>query len=438
MKKIVAIVLAVVLTSTLSLAGATPVCGANATLEPMVHYSEPGTYCGPCSGTSIGGYYKFRDRDGNGLGDYPGLPNVYPVAYNDMYHRLYDYMDTLSSGYTNWNAYGPGFVEMALHYGYDNFSYVYYAPESDAGPVNEAFYGVIKNAIDNGWPVALAAIQPLKGFRDVEALPGSDGSGWPCTVWHWIAIKGYYDEYMGHDHVVICTDSYSHANNLYLDWYDLVAEVTETYLRAVIIKDEDTVDPYGPYVEDFEWGSDGVRLEYWQNYGGEVDWEISTPGTSAAEIDDTAVDPTAQAHTGTKSARFYRGPSGGGPYAWYSLFRPSYISFWLKKSDTAYAEFRLGDGTFAIWARVNSAEQVQYYDTSYHTLSGTLYLGNWHHIEFKNIYWSTGKYDIYVNGIRKVQGANMRSWGTYNGMFYFGSWTGSGTFWIDDINDSVY
>jgi hypothetical protein len=369
-----------------------------------------------------------------------------------MYDSLYDYMDTDIFGATDPSWYGPGFVEMALHYGYDNFSYAPYGPdESDVGPVDGDFYDdVIKEAIDNGWPVALAAMGALIGFSDVEALPGSTEQEhswccpWPCTKRHWIAIKGYFnnywDGYTWHARVVICTDSYSGCNDLYLDWDKIVEEVgaVEVNLQAIIIKDVDDPEltPLGT-VEDFEWGNDGDSPEAWQGRGGEVDWEVSTSGASVVEINTVSQHPGG---AGTRSARFYKN-SYHSLSAHYSLIQPSYIGFWVKKDNTGYAEFRIGDGNNAIFVRINSSEVLQY---SYDILARKvcqLQANTWYLIEFKNINWTaaTPTYDIYVNGYRPSAGTGvkMRPISGYNGL-YFGSWTGSGgTFWIDDITDSL-
>jgi len=427
-KKILAIILSVVLTSTLLLAGVTPVCGAANSLEPMGYYSETGTYCGPCSGVSIGQYYRNRSASTYGS-NYPNLPDDYPVAYNDMYNRLYDYMDTAILGTTYPYNYGPGFVEMALHYGSDNFTYIHYGPGTDAGEVTWGFYDeVIKPAIENGWPVALFSTGLLVGFKGVPALPGSDADGnWPCTVWHVIAIKGYSDGYAGHARVIRCTDNYSHANNLYLDWNTLWNEVGE-FLEAVIIKDVDTPD--GPAVEDFEWGNDGDSLSAWQ---GEVVWEVTASGTSVAQIDDDVW----HSGTGTRSARFYRETKV--VRAYYSLRQPKYISFWVRKDGTAYASFINGSGSKVIDVKYNSAEELRYYTGSAYILVTTLPAYTWHHIEFKNIIWSgtTGTYQIWVNGSYKKT-ATMRNSSGYPEYLYFESMSGSGTFWIDDISDLLY
>jgi len=381
-------------------------------LEPMNYSCVSDCWCGPSSGVSIGYYYKQQ---------YTHLPS----PKSKMHDALHEYMDTGIFGATSPSNYGHGFVEMALHYGYDNFSYV---NDFDVQPDD---YEAIVNAIDNGWPVALFAMGMLAGFSGVEALPGSDGDGtWPCEVWHVIAIKGV--QYYGWwsytwGHRIICTDNYSGANNLVLSWDQLVAEVGVN-LRMVIIKDVDP-DGDGPAVEDFEWGSDGASLD---TSGGEVDWTVSSSGSSVVEIDTV---PARPGGIGTRSARFNKvGTSGA--IAYYSLLQPSYIGFYFKKSDTVYAEFRNGDGSNRISVSITAAEVLRYCDTAYHNL-GTVSANDWHFIEFKNIDWGAATYDIYVDGYRRARGAGMRHSSANEGMLSFINWAGSGEFWIDDITDLI-
>lgn len=441
MKRILAIILAVMLVSTLLLADVAPVSADVSNPLPMAKYSDSASgrkWCGPCSGVSIAWYYKTRDRDGNGVPDYPNLPST----QWEMYDRLHSYMDTAGTGYTDPSNYGHGFVEMALHYGYDRFSYEHYGRGLDGN-----FFSTIKEAIDNGWPVALGAMGMLQGFSGVPAIETDEPLpiDWPCTKWHWIAIKGYASPYMGHARVVICTDSYSGASNLYIDWDVLVAKVGYN-LEAYIIKDVDAVEyTLWGYVEDFEWGGDGTRLKDAQSYGSEVDWEGNSPGgASVAEIDNAQYYvPLLFYGGGTRSARFYRDGSNT-VYAYYKLFQPSLISFFLRKDDTACAEFHIGDGSKYIWVRIDDAEKLTYYGPNgYRYLYVSFPVNSWQRVEFKNINWVAGTYDIYIDlydsyyDMQYIATATMRSGSSYKGDLYIGSWTGSGEFWIEDIIDSL-
>lgn len=424
MKRKLSIVLAVVLTVILLLLGSASVVYAaqvSKSLE-MEYYCVSSCWCGPSSGTSIGQYYE-EEFGIPGYWDLPSPPDK-------MYNQLYQYMDTFL-GYTSPSNYGPGFVELALHYGYDNFGYEYYGPDTDVKPGDEDFYmNVIKNAIYNDWPIALAA---LNGFDNVDEIE-TDGSEelWPCTSGHWIAIKGYeYSTWYGEtwNHHIICTDSYSRADNLKIDWDDVVANVDEDDLYVVVIKDEDDT-PDSSFVEDFEWGSDGMDLEYyWQEEGGEVDWEVTASGASVVEIDD------AEHAYGTKSARFCTYTSTA--QAYYSLIEPSFIGFALKKDNNAEAKFINGNGEFTIWVRVNGAEQVQYYDGSWHTVYTIPYQDDWCLIEFDDFDWDDGTFDIWVNYYKRKDDADMRTYSSYNGIFKILNPVDYSQFWIDRIDDSL-
>jgi hypothetical protein len=185
---------------------------------------------------------------------YPDLP-----ADDSMYDSLWDHMDVNEGffyGYTDPLNYGPGFVQMALHYGYDNFCYDYDDSVNNSDGNSDGLpddFKAIVDAIDNGWPVALAGVGMLQGFQGVEEeWTDGDPDNWPCELWHWIAIKGYtywQSLWDGHtwDHFILCTDSYSGADNLMLDWDNLVDLIGEN-LRAVIIRDGD----YSPEITRLE------------------------------------------------------------------------------------------------------------------------------------------------------------------------------------------
>ncbi len=180
---------------------------------PMTHYSEGDRkWCGPCSGVSIGWYYRTRF-----IGYGPPYPDL-PSTREAMYDRLFDCMGTDSNGSTwPWN-YGPGFVAMtedpdgnpATNDGYDNFHYYWlFWPSHDD-------YENIVNWINRGFPTAVSAAR----FNDeLQGDPPGDPD-WPPPGGHFVAIKGYrYYVYGGNErYQVICTDSYCYADWLYLDW----------------------------------------------------------------------------------------------------------------------------------------------------------------------------------------------------------------------------
>ena len=387
-------------------------------LSPMTYYEEETpNCCGPRSGPSIGQYYE---------DNYPDLPSA-----SVMCDRLYAYMDTIS-GWTNWNNYGPGFVELALHYGYDNFDYIRYDDDTVPAVDTEGFYlQVIKPAIDNGWPVALASIDALNGWTGVEEIEtNGDEDEWPPGSWHWIAIRGY--EYMTQygqtwAERIIATDNNSEASELVLAWDDIV-DVVGDDLVAIVIKDVDGT-PDSSFVEDFEWGDDEDDLADWLNNDGEVDWEVTASAPSVVKIDD-------EEHCyGDQSARFYTYTSTASAY--YKLIQPYFIGFALKKEDDAQADFRIGNGQKAIWFTVNEAEEVRYYDGSWHTVYTIPYVEDWCLIEFDDFNWGLGTFDIWVNYYKRADDAEMRDYSGYDGIFKIINPNDYSTFWIDRIDDTM-
>ena len=425
MKKILVIVLAVILTLTLSLAGVTLADnGWKSHYLTMTDYcvcgegNNPCCCCGPSSGVSIGWYYKTRDPAQYGC-NYPNLPST----QSKMYDALYDYMDTspIFRCYTDPFYYGYGFLEMTRRAGYYNFSFVAKGQYSGnviwGGKVASEDFWTIKNAIDNGWPVALVG-----NFKDVYEISGDETGTWPCTVGHYIAIRGYkyYDggSYTS-NRSIFCTDSYSHSDMLELDW-DVVVQKT-LGLQFYIIKDE--------IRENFEWGNNGDSLS---TSGGNVAWTVSTGGSSYAQIDAYII------HNGTRSGRFYRDGSNF-VQAYYSEYQPIWRGFWLKKDLNAVFYTRTGDGAHSILVRVlNSASggKLQYYyNGAWKDTGCSITDTNWHFIEFRVIdWWAYGHdYSIYVDNNWVKSGVHMYAETAYNGITAYYSDSGTGSFWIDDI-----
>jgi hypothetical protein len=164
--------------TTQSKSGFTPLTGGSGYgyLPLFVYNSGPTSWCGPCSGTSIGAYY--RDYEG-----YTGLPDNL-----DMYNYLCNSMHLLF-GATSPGWYGKGFINMTNNYGYSNFSYAndYFVTGGD-------YWTVVSNIIA-GYPTALEI----------------------TSEFHWRAIKGFsYGP--GSLNYIICTNSENSDNWQYLNW----------------------------------------------------------------------------------------------------------------------------------------------------------------------------------------------------------------------------
>lgn len=149
-------------------------------LEEMEYYREGDRkWCGPCSGVSIGWYYRTEHEP-----NYDDLPS--PNSY------MYDWLRFEMGVPTLPAAYGPAFIAMAEgcpgHY--DNFSYVnnYHLEDSD--------YWTVVDDIDSSWPLGLEI----------------------TDEWHWVAIKGYSYNTDTDRYEVICTDSAACSNWRRIDW----------------------------------------------------------------------------------------------------------------------------------------------------------------------------------------------------------------------------
>jgi hypothetical protein len=163
----------------------------------MSYYSSSGrAWCGPCSGVSIGRYY--RDVVG-----YSSLGADYSL-YDQYYYDMGTYVN---NGVTYNTDYGPGWQDAAEYFGYYNFTF------ANDWFVTGGDYWNMVSYIDNGWPIAMSA---GTWYDDIGG-----NSTWPPDTAHFIAIKGYEYPHDSTDHAILCTDSYSSDSNLWLDWDSL-------------------------------------------------------------------------------------------------------------------------------------------------------------------------------------------------------------------------
>jgi hypothetical protein len=424
MKKKLLIVLAVVLTLTLLLLGSSgynsTVLGSNEygykTLT-MTHYCECGSSgthacccCGPSSGVSIGRYY--RDEKW-----YEKLPRD-----DDMYDVLSDCMNTGTSCFTWPHLYDIGFDKMTDDPdqnpntpGYHNFNF-YRKGAAFSGEVTLDDFERIRDAIDNGWPVALCA-----NFWDIDYISKDGPRDWPPPWGHYIAIKGYQWAKSSGVYLyryIICTDNYSGSNNLTLSWDDVVNNALA--VSIFIIKDDG--------IEDFEWGNGGDSLS---TSGGDIQWSVQASGFSKAIIDKV------NKHYGARSARVYMDGTNA-VWAQYSQAPLSYIGWHLLLSGGTLSRFEHGDATHVIWVRVTADGSIQYWDGSLHDTYKDITPNTWHYMEIRNIDWTAATYDIYADNVLVKSGTPMWANTTQAcGVVRFYSDAGVGTFWVDDIFEKV-
>jgi hypothetical protein len=147
----------------------------------MYYWNSPGRgWCGPCSGVSIGAYYR----------DYKGYSQLYSQNWQ-MYDYLYISMGTQGNGgATLPQDYGPGFLSMTQHCGYSNFTF------ANDWTVTHNDYWTVVSGIDSGWPTALLITSQM----------------------HWRAIKGYnYNTTTNYYHIT-CTNSATNDSWEDLNW----------------------------------------------------------------------------------------------------------------------------------------------------------------------------------------------------------------------------
>jgi alpha-tubulin suppressor-like RCC1 family protein len=254
-------------------------------------------WCGPSSGVSIGRYY----REQKGYWNLPancsdGLNKTdcsYDTScYYPMYCALYDDMQTYCSacqGPTYTYNYGPGFIKMTREAGYYNFGFVDHVYTNPNDWAN--WYMYITSAIDHGWPTALCA-------KFNPELEGDEGVNFPPSKSHLIAIKGYeypYSEAV--PRAIICTDSYSGSDNLYLNWDVLgsglfTCTITDYEVEATTVELSPAADsnPVGTThnLTATVYDQAGIEMD-----GVAVTWSISGPGSFVYK--DTTTDADGQA-----------------------------------------------------------------------------------------------------------------------------------------------
>ena len=181
----------------------------------------------------------------------------------------------------------------------------------------------------------------------------------------------------------------------------------------------------------FEWGANGDPI---YGSGGGITW------TSL----DTAIISTAQAYQGTRSMML-DAPGAVRPEAQFALTATGApaayaIEFWLYKPDAAADienVLQHGNGTRRIYLRVDSSENVLYYDSDlpgYVDTGANVTADAWTEIKLQNINWATYKWDIYVAGSLAKAGAGMVTSTIFANIVCFsGSTTNGEDIWIDNV-----
>jgi hypothetical protein len=187
------------------------------------------------------------------------------------------------------------------------------------------------------------------------------------------------------------------------------------------------VDYTGPR-EDFEWGYSGVSLANWEQYGGDVAWSVRKSGSSKAVI-------TTVHKNGTRGGRLYCDGTNTVTASYSQSPAPTYRAFYVRKDNYSY--FLTTNAYFyrMVHVTINTNEMLQYYDGSVHNVC-QLDDYTWYLIELRNINYSAGTFDIYVDGDPVKLGARTCvSWGFSSPVIYSSGTTsgGHGNVYLDDI-----
>jgi hypothetical protein len=102
-------------------------------------------------------------------------------------------------------------------------------------------------------------------------------------------------------------------------------------------------------------------------------------------------------------------------------------------ATTLYPLFH-GNGTNSIYMRIDAAESILYYDTEWHDTGADITPDNWELLEIRNIDFTAGTYDIYLNNSSIQSAAGMIATGGYVDKVWIESGTIVGEdFWIDNF-----
>jgi len=195
------------------------------------------------------------------------------------------------------------------------------------------------------------------------------------------------------------------------------------YIRTIFRRETETT-------EDFEWGSDADALS---DNGGDVTWAITVAGTSKAEID------TSQFYTGTRSGRLYRDGTNS-PLA--DLTKEAVnnhdISFMVRTDGNGSFYMSHGDGINRIFVGFDSDENVKYYDTDYRDTGYDVTIGTWHLIELKDVDFTNGTYDIWLDSSEIASDVSMQTTALTTDIIRFAIYSGTAEVWVDDIVLTTY
>jgi len=181
--------------------------------------------------------------------------------------------------------------------------------------------------------------------------------------------------------------------------------------------------------DNFEWGSNNDSVA---DSGGSVTWTA----------ENGAIISTEQEYTGiaadTRSVKFPYHASGAGIRSTQTASDNIAISWREYKENAADAttQFVLGNGSKRIYMAWRADEKVQFYNGSTYVDTGaTASADTWHLFELKNLNFTAGTYDIYLDNSIIKSGASMgNTTSNTNQVVFKGDTTASGRdLWLDNF-----
>lgn len=178
--------------------------------------------------------------------------------------------------------------------------------------------------------------------------------------------------------------------------------------------------------DNFEWGNDGDSLS---TSGGSITWTVTTAGTSVAAIDD------AQHYGGTRSALFYRDGTNTPTATFSKTAGADYAIRWrTRKENVAGQILRHGNGTRYLYLAIRPTESIDYFTGGAFVATGSsVAVDTWELMEINAIDWTNYQFDIWFNGARIKENADMQVGSDLNQSIGIANATATSSSWIDDI-----
>ncbi len=226
--------------------------------------------------------------------------------------------------------------------------------------------------------------------------------------------------------------SYSQINNT-------TATTFDDYTTAAINTYSYTVQAYrsAGALTSVSTADDGSRLGsvlFWDDFEGGPG-TVSNTWTNQAPASYTFYDAQSSVvYAGSYSLRLTGGLSGQKNGLRQNLggITPTYISYYVRVANTQDSgNFKFFDSTDTNMpvALFCSGGRINIYGSTNYSISNNV----WYHVEFKNINWSTQRYDIYINGTLISANDTFNASSPTLGVLYLTNWSGTGDAFYDNI-----